>query len=126
MIFKFVGSKKYFLLPQSKLMNGETLRDAAERVMNEFCGNNLKWQIYGNAPVGFYKYRYPRRVRQKNATVGAKTFFYLARFLNGNVSGDANYLWIDSSEMMQVLPAKYYKSVSDFIITDYRNLDENC
>lgn len=36
------------------------------------CGPDIKVQFYGNAPCGFYKYRYPKAVRGESGSVGAK------------------------------------------------------
>lgn len=37
-----------------------------------YCGDRLTAQIYGNAPCGFFKYKYPREVQNKNGVIGGK------------------------------------------------------
>lgn len=36
-------------------------------------------QIYGNAPCGFYKYKYPMEVRKIRNAVGTKVCYPLAK-----------------------------------------------
>ncbi|VEN58582.1 unnamed protein product [Callosobruchus maculatus] len=67
-----LGDKKHYLLPQGLLQAGETLRQAAERVLKQNCGSDLCAQIYGNAPCGFYKYKYPKSLTEETGVVGAK------------------------------------------------------
>lgn len=42
-----------------------------ERLVQETCGGDLKVKFIGNAPCGFYKYKYPKTVR-KEGFIGAK------------------------------------------------------
>lgn len=42
-----------------------------ERLVEETCGGDLKVKFLGNAPCGFYKYKYPKTVR-KEGYIGAK------------------------------------------------------
>lgn len=66
-----IGEKSFYILPQGKREEGETLRQCADRVLKEKCGQDLKVQVFGNAPCGFYKYKYPKSVRSEDS-VGAK------------------------------------------------------
>ncbi|KAF7997220.1 hypothetical protein HCN44_005497 [Aphidius gifuensis] len=112
-----VGNKDYWLLPQGLREDGETLRQAAERVLQKTCGENLKAKIYGNAPVGFYKYRYPK-VAREGGTQGAKIFYYLARYEDGNVTDNVDYQWLDRQELEKNLPKEICKSVTTFLIKE--------
>lgn len=112
-----VGNNDYWLLPQGLREDGETLRQAAERVLQKTCGDNLKAKIYGNAPVGFYKYLYPKAAR-KNGVHGAKIFYYLAKYEDGNVTENVKYQWLDRQEMEKNLPVEIRKSVSMFLIEE--------
>lgn len=111
-----IGGKKYFLLPQGTRNDGETLRDTAERVVKEKCGDSLSVQVYGNAPVGFYKYKYPSE--QRKTAVGAKIFFYRAALLKeqSKPSEKSTFEWLTKEEMTQKLPADYLKSVKQFVL----------
>jgi len=70
-----LGSKEHWLMPQSTRLDGETMREAAERALTETAGKNLDLLMLGNAPVGFYKFKYPKEVREKGGVEGAKVNF---------------------------------------------------
>lgn len=111
------GKDKLFLLPQGKHQKGETLRQTAERVLAELCGNSLNVTFYGNSPCGFYKYKYPKIVRQD--AVGAKVFFFRAIYQNGKIeekTGD--FAWLSKEELLNKLEKheNYCKSVKSFIL----------
>ncbi|CAH0559513.1 unnamed protein product [Brassicogethes aeneus] len=113
-----LGDQKHYLLPQGKREEGETLRQAADRVLKQCCGPNVKTQIYGNAPSGFYKYKYPKQIRNEKA-VGAKVFIYFARHLEGQLPDKGvDYKWLDRQEMDKILPAEYKKSVGQLLIDE--------
>lgn len=111
-----IGNKKFLLLPQGKHNAGETLRDTADRVVKEKCGDSLSVQVYGNAPVGFYKYKYPND--QRNTSVGTKIFFFRAALKDEpkNALPTENYQWLTKSELAEKLPAEYLKSVHQFVL----------
>ncbi|XP_001660444.2 39S ribosomal protein L46, mitochondrial [Aedes aegypti] len=112
-----LGDKKYFLLPQGKHSASESLRQTAERVLKENVGEALKVTFYGNAPVGFYKYKYPNATRQE--AVGAKVFFFRCVLNSGSqnvTEKKANFQWLDQSELEKTLKQPYYHSVSQFLL----------
>ncbi|XP_077283070.1 mitochondrial ribosomal protein L46 isoform X2 [Arctopsyche grandis] len=109
-----LGDKKKFILPQGKHQNGETLRQTAERVFKEACGEDLNVQFYGNAPCGYHRYTF----KTKEGSVGAKVFFYYARHISGQISKDRQYKWLTRNELQSVLPEKYHTSVSNFLVEE--------
>lgn len=112
-----IGNDKLFLLPQGNILNGETLCDAAYRIVKERCGDGIQTMIYGKAPCGFYKYKYPKEVREE--CVGAKTFFYRAILKSGQVDMNrGNFEWLDKTELFDKLNkySGYKRSLSKFII----------
>ncbi|XP_054268103.1 39S ribosomal protein L46, mitochondrial [Macrosteles quadrilineatus] len=113
-----LGNNSYWLLPQGVRQEGETMRQAAERVLKENCGPNLQTRFMGNAPCGYYKYRYPKGAKVKEA-VGAKIFFFKAQLIKGNVSKDVcqEYQWLSQKEL-NILQEDYLKSVKMFLIDD--------
>ncbi|KRT85689.1 hypothetical protein AMK59_1456, partial [Oryctes borbonicus] len=99
-----LGDKDHYILPQGVRNDGETLRQTADRLVMELCGNDLKAQIYGNAPTGFYKYKYPHDVQQKGGSIGAKVFIYFARYRKGDLTTKGlEFKWLDRSELEREL-----------------------
>lgn len=112
-----IGNDKMFLLPQGKLQNGETLYDAAQRIITELCGSGIQTTIYGKAPCGFHKYKYPKDIR--NEVVGAKVFFYRAILKTGQCDEKlGDFQWLDKMELFEKVDKynNYKKSISKFII----------
>ncbi|KAH8395344.1 hypothetical protein KR222_010169 [Zaprionus bogoriensis] len=114
-----LGQQQHLLLPQGKREEGETMRQTAERVLREQCGNELQVLFYGNAPVGFHKYKYPSG--QRAESVGAKIFFYRASLRAGNVStkeaSAPQYEWLPKQALSQKLKnTAYVESISKFLI----------
>lgn len=118
-----VGNNSIWVLPQGKRQEGETLRQTAERILEEKCGSELNVEFFGNAPVGFYKYKYPKQIREQNSdsAVGAKIFFYKAQFRGGNIKFNSDilsdYQWATRKEL-SVLHNDYYKSIAMFLIDE--------
>ncbi|XP_065359431.1 large ribosomal subunit protein mL46 [Calliphora vicina] len=110
-----LGSKNHLLLPQGPRLEGETMRQAAERVLREKCGDQLDVQFYGNAPCGFYKYKYPVAARENS--VGAKVFFFRASLKNGNVdqSLSKTYEWLQKEALSGKLNPAYSENVQKFL-----------
>ncbi|KAG8256854.1 39S ribosomal protein L46, mitochondrial [Homalodisca vitripennis] len=111
-----IGKKSTWVLPQGIHQEGETMRQTAERVLSEICGSSLQTKFLGNAPCGFYKYRYPKSAN-KFPSVGMKIFFFKAQLLKGNVSSTVcpDFQWLSHNEL-SILPKNYLKSVQMFIV----------
>ncbi|KAK6642575.1 hypothetical protein RUM43_004077 [Polyplax serrata] len=115
-----VGDSMKWILPHGLRKDTETMREAAERVLMEKCGDKLKVLFLGNAPCGFHKYKYPKS-KEGNA-VGAKIFFFKAIHLSGQVDTAHNkldYKWAARHEMKQFMDNEtYFRNVSMFLIDD--------
>lgn len=109
-----LGSDVKTLLPQGLWKEGETLRQTAERIVQEQCGLDLNVQFLSNAPCGFYKYKYPSEI---NGKVGAKVFFYYANYKSGSLTKSKS-TWLTRNELKDILPDRYNKSVSEFLIEE--------
>lgn len=112
-----IGNDTLALLPQGRIQDGETLRQAAERIIKEQCGDSLVTQFYGNAPCGFYKYKYPKG--QRNDAVGAKVFFYRAILKTGQIDQKlCKYEWLNKEELLEKVDkhSEYKKSLTRFMI----------
>lgn len=75
----------------------------------------MQVKFYGNAPIGFYKYKYPQKLR-KNGSCGAKIFYFLAKYIDGDVTNNGKYQWLDCEELEKVLPSEMQKNISRFML----------
>ena len=73
-----LGKDLHWDLPWTIRVPGETMREAAERSLEERCGSSVreKSTLLGNAPSSFYKYKYPKHWAEKQGAKGAKVFIY--------------------------------------------------
>ncbi|XP_012539695.1 39S ribosomal protein L46, mitochondrial [Monomorium pharaonis] len=110
-----VGNSHYWIPPQGIRKEGETMRQTAERVLQDTCGAKIKVKFYGNAPIGFYKYKYPKKLCEQES-YGAKVFYFLAKHIDGDVTNDVKYQWLDHEEFKKVLPNGVQRSISQFML----------
>ncbi|EGI68670.1 PREDICTED: 39S ribosomal protein L46, mitochondrial [Acromyrmex echinatior] len=110
-----VGNSHYWIPPQGIRKEGETMRQTAERVLQDACGANIKVKFYGNAPIGFYKYKYPKKLCEQGS-YGAKIFYFLAKYIDGDITNNVKYQWLDNEELKKMLPNEVQKSVSQFML----------
>ncbi|KAK9971379.1 hypothetical protein ABG768_024749 [Culter alburnus] len=117
LVKKDIGSQKLWLLPQIQWQMGETLRQTAERALASLPGADLKATFLGNAPCGFYKYKYPKDI-QKEGTVGAKVFFFKAVLSSHkHLPLEKNsFAWVKKDELQDFLKPEYLKQVRRFIM----------
>lgn len=115
-----LGKEQVWLVPQDLIKEEENLRTAAERILKEKFGEKVKARFLSNAPCGFYKYKYPKPIREREDVTGAKVFFMKAQFLGGEVeeSKVQSYNWATRNELRDKLNEKYYKAVRSFLIDD--------
>lgn len=108
------GKESVMLLPQGKWNEGETLRQTAERIVADRCGSDFKVHFYGNAPVGFYRYKYPASDRKEK--VGAKVFFFRAIYKGGDVADQKqNFMWVNENEMKGKVKENYLDTIKTFM-----------
>lgn len=112
------GPDDFWIFPQGLWIDGETLKETAERVLKESCGNNINVRFYGNAPCGFYKFKYPKEKRNQSDVEGAKIFFFKATLLDGNIENKGawtDYEWATVPEMNNRFIQPYMKNVKLFL-----------
>lgn len=115
-----LGKSSNWVLPLGLRQEGETMRQAAERVLLETCGTNMQTKFLGNAPVGFYKYRYPKSANRQQS-IGMKIFFFKAQLLSGNVSKEvcSNFQWLSQQELASnILQEDYLRNIKMFLLDD--------
>ncbi|KAA0184092.1 hypothetical protein HAZT_HAZT000609 [Hyalella azteca] len=120
-----LGSQDMWLLPQGPWKPGETLRQTSERVVAECCDPSLGVRIMGNAPVGFYKYKYPKEMRSQGY-IGAKVFFYrgqvgyrVRRSLPLlQLASKKEQQWLTHEQLSEKLKQNYVKAITQFLIDD--------
>ncbi|XP_060116299.1 large ribosomal subunit protein mL46 [Heteronotia binoei] len=113
-----VGDQEIWLLPQAEWQDGETLRATAERALVELSGRHWEAKFLGNAPCGFYKYKFPQAV-QTDTSVGAKVFFFKALLQHSQPSlpkGELDHVWVSKEELADYLKPKYHSQVSRFLV----------
>ncbi|XP_053673102.1 39S ribosomal protein L46, mitochondrial [Anopheles nili] len=110
-----LGMKSHYLLPQGLHKTGESLRQTAERILKEHCGDSLEVLFYGNTPVGFYKYKYPSN--ERSDTVGAKVFFFrsVVKKTSNLKNTKMKFKWLCQEELHNQLQPSYYQSVSQIL-----------
>ena len=112
-----INKKDVFLLPQVKWTEGETLKQTAERIVKDKLGSDLQVQFYGNAPCGFYKYKYSPTEKTGEA-IGTKTFFYRASYKKCDIKEPkTKFEWVNEEELKSKVRSSYYQSVSQFLIS---------
>lgn len=112
-----VGNSNLWIPPQSLRKHRETMIQTAYRTLEELCGNDVRVKFYGNAPIGFYQYKYPRNLREKGRD-GAKIFYFLAKYISGSIPSGVNHCWLDREELKTVVHPDVQKSLSKFLIPD--------
>ncbi|XP_065577434.1 large ribosomal subunit protein mL46-like isoform X2 [Artemia franciscana] len=118
-----LGTSSVWILPQGQRQEGETMRQAAERVLAESFDGKVQSRFLGNAPCGFYKYKYPKHIREQDGnSIGAKVFFFKAHVTSDSPlkkgSCIEDFAWLGRDELDSYLPEKYRKSVTEFLIDE--------
>ncbi|KAK7101606.1 large ribosomal subunit protein mL46-like isoform X2 [Littorina saxatilis] len=112
-----LGDKSHWVFPQGPRQEGESMRQAAERVLQNLCGQQVGAQFLGNAPCGFHQYRFPPKA---SIGTGAKVFFYKAWYKEGDVIPDkensTDYMWVTFDELSDHCSRPYLKSIGNFLV----------
>lgn len=112
-----IGDSNFWIPPQSIRKHRETMIQTAHRTVQELCGNNIKVKFYGNAPIGFYQYKYPKNLQERGPN-GAKIFYFLAKYVSGDISPDIKHCWLDREELKKNLHSDLHKSLLKFLLPD--------
>ncbi|KAM5169972.1 large ribosomal subunit protein mL46 [Mantella aurantiaca] len=112
------GNEDVWMFPQLAWQAGETMRQTAERALSALSGNRTEANFFGNAPCGFYKYKFPKTMRTED-TVGAKVFFFKAMLKSQELQTSkqrGEYVWVSKDELKDYLKPAYLSAVQEFVI----------
>ncbi|OQR80285.1 39S ribosomal protein L46 [Tropilaelaps mercedesae] len=110
-----LGPQEHWLFPQTNHVEGETLRQTAERAVKECFGGSVSTRSIGNAPIALHKYKYPKALQQQSGKEGVKVFFMKMLYNSGkpvlNEAFGSDMIWATHHEMLEHLPSALKKSV---------------
>lgn len=96
-------------MPSSIHIEGESIRETADRAIKECCGDQFEVQMLGNAPWGYYKTKYTKKIQEVTGKQGEKTFIFKAIYKSGKVqcqeNVSRNYRWSTVNEL-NILPTE--------------------
>ena len=111
-----LGQKNYWLFPQAVNVDGENLRQTAERALSSAIGQNIKVKFLGNVPRAVYIYKYPKPIAKQENAEGAKVFVFKANYQSGQVEINnelvSDYQWLNTNELGKTLHKHYWQSIS--------------
>eukprot|EP00079_Xenopus_tropicalis_P022123 XP_012813916.1 PREDICTED: 39S ribosomal protein L46, mitochondrial isoform X1 [Xenopus tropicalis] len=113
-----IGKEEIWMFPQMEWQFGETMRKTAERALTSLSDNHIPAHFLGNAPCGFYKYKFPKLLRAEDV-VGAKVFFFKALLKSGDFTFNkkqGEYVWVAKEELKDYLKPAYLSQVNRFVI----------
>ncbi|XP_072004623.1 large ribosomal subunit protein mL46 [Engystomops pustulosus] len=113
-----IGNEDIWMFPQMEWMAGETMRQTAERALSNLSETRIEALFLGNAPCGFYKYKFPKTMRGED-TIGAKVFFFKALLKNKSLLTNkkkGDYVWVSKDELKDYLKPAYLSEVNKFVI----------
>ncbi|KAM9313051.1 large ribosomal subunit protein mL46 [Gastrophryne carolinensis] len=113
-----MGSEDVWMFPQIEWHAGESMRETAERALSTFSGNHAVAKFLGNAPCGFYKYKFPKTMRTEDM-LGAKVFFFKAVLRSQEVETlqqEKDYVWVSRDELKDYLKPSYLSAVEKFVV----------
>ncbi|XP_073424818.1 large ribosomal subunit protein mL46 [Dendrobates tinctorius] len=113
-----IGNEEVWMFPQVEWLAGETMRQTAERALSNLSENSIEAHFLGNAPCGFYKYKFPKTLRSEDK-MGAKVFFFKALLKNKSVPTNkkkGDYVWVSKDELKDYLKPAYLSEVYKFVI----------
>ncbi|XP_053318373.1 39S ribosomal protein L46, mitochondrial [Spea bombifrons] len=112
-----ISNEEVWMFPQMEWQIGETMRQTAERALSTLSEDHIKAHFLGNAPCGFYKYKFPKSIRTED-TMGAKVFFFKALLKSGDLppKKKKEYVWVSKDELKDYLKPAYLSEAQRFII----------
>ena len=117
-LFLVIKNQKHWTLPMLDHVQGESLRNTAERALQNTCGQDFSAQILGNAPFAHAKVKYSRNYQKETGVRGEKIFLYKAFFEAGNMPKGLEYQWLTKDEMNDLLNPLLKKPLLSILYSD--------
>ncbi|OOF98392.1 hypothetical protein ASPCADRAFT_205626 [Aspergillus carbonarius ITEM 5010] len=123
-LYLLVQSKEgYWKFPSSPVEVDETIRQAAERTLEQAAGVNMNTWMVGYHPVGHYVYnvRNPNKLANGEGPAGEKVFFLKSRImagqadLTGNTQNLTDFKWLAKEEISKYVRPHYYASIKNML-----------
>jgi len=115
-----LGASSHWITPQGVRKEGESMRQAAERVLSSTCGDSVEAKFIGNAPCGFEKYKYNIKNPSPERAIGAKVFYFKAQLKGGAViksSPDVeDFAWLTKEQLSDFVPPTLKQNLDKFIL----------
>lgn len=113
----FLGPSDVWFLPTSSVEGKSSMREAADDALAKTLGvkKALQVKVLGNAPVGFYKYRYPLKSEESQTFTGGKFFFFKAFIKDPRtfrMEENGKRAWFSKAEMKSHLQRRYRTKIS--------------
>eukprot|EP01132_Coremiostelium_polycephalum_P008060 gene8060-9915_t len=122
LIIKKAGSRYPWQFPSTNWIQGESIKNTAERALRDSCGEKWKYWIPSQAPCGVYKYRVKEELQDLLKAEGIKEFFFRSHYFGGNLKMNdkivKDYLWVSKDEMKEYFSKEYYDQVHPLIFDD--------
>ncbi|GAQ38396.1 CAF1 family ribonuclease [Aspergillus niger] len=121
-LYLLVQSKDgFWTFPSSPIVAEETLRQAAERTLEQAAGVNMNTWMVGYHPVGHYVYNFRNPSKLATGPAGEKVFFMKSRImagqadLSGNAQNLTDFKWLSKDEISKFVKPQYYASVKNML-----------
>ncbi|KYQ94225.1 hypothetical protein DLAC_11589 [Tieghemostelium lacteum] len=122
LIIQKQGSRYTWQFPSTNYINGESIKNTAERALRDSTGNNWKYWIPSQAPCGVYKYSVDKELQDLLKVEGIKEFFFRSHYFGGDLQMNTkivkDHLWVSKSELKEYLDKEYYDQVFPLIYDD--------
>ncbi|KAG9489127.1 hypothetical protein GDO78_005234 [Eleutherodactylus coqui] len=109
---------------QQDIVTAQDLEDKWEQKWREMqlapkiTEKHIEALFLGNAPCGFYKYKFPKMMRSEDV-MGAKVFFFKALLKSQSLLPNkkkGEYVWVSKDELKDYLKPAYLSEVNKFVI----------
>ncbi|EGG15227.1 hypothetical protein DFA_10057 [Cavenderia fasciculata] len=108
--------------PSTIWIDGESMKNAAERALRDTTGENWTYWIPSQAPAGVHKVILGEKEQSSLQAEGVKNFFYRSHYFKGeldiNKKFATDYHWIAKEEMKKYFSKNYFDQAHKLIFDD--------